>query len=144
MCVGAARKISVGRGRQYELDGTKVAVFRTATGWTAVTDECPHMGTSLSDGHLEDGTVVCPWHHWKYDLRDGVSDQRSWACVTVYEVRERDGRLYLRPSIVPQTSTPAPRDPDDDDWIEWDADKFFKRPAGDETSGAKPTDEDER
>lgn len=33
----------------------------------AMPDGCPHRGTSLSLGTVEDGCVVCPYHGWRFD-----------------------------------------------------------------------------
>ncbi len=53
--------------------GTKdVAVFRVDGQFYAIDDLCPHMGASLSGGHLENGIVTCPWHYWRFRLADGA------------------------------------------------------------------------
>lgn len=126
--VGKLRTFPSGRGWAYDLDGVKVAVFKTDDGYAAITDTCPHMGTSLADGDVCDGEVECPWHEWKYDLRTGKSDQREWAFVDVFEVRVENGRVYLKaPPPKPEAKEPEPAKREDDDWIEWDEDKFFKK-----------------
>src|SRR5262245_20356420 len=35
---------------------------------------CPHAGGSLGRGDVHDGCVVCPVHHWPWDLRTGLTD----------------------------------------------------------------------
>ena len=38
----------------------------------ALTDRCPHQGASLSEGSCtSDGFVVCPWHRYGYDCKNG-------------------------------------------------------------------------
>jgi nitrite reductase/ring-hydroxylating ferredoxin subunit len=32
---------------------------------------CPHLEGPLFQGTLAAGTVVCPWHFWRFDLRSG-------------------------------------------------------------------------
>jgi nitrite reductase/ring-hydroxylating ferredoxin subunit len=32
---------------------------------------CPHAGGPLAQGALHDGTIVCPWHSWEFDVRRG-------------------------------------------------------------------------
>jgi nitrite reductase (NADH) small subunit/3-phenylpropionate/trans-cinnamate dioxygenase ferredoxin subunit len=51
-----------------------IAVFQHEGVYYAIDDMCPHAGGSLSAGHIVDGTVVCPWHAWRFHLCDG-----SWA-----------------------------------------------------------------
>ncbi len=33
---------------------------------------CPHGGSDLSEADVDDGHVVCPGHHWRFSLADGV------------------------------------------------------------------------
>jgi nitrite reductase (NADH) small subunit/3-phenylpropionate/trans-cinnamate dioxygenase ferredoxin subunit len=49
-----------------------VAIFNVNGALFAIDDTCPHMGASLSGGHVEDGCVTCPWHHWRFRLADGA------------------------------------------------------------------------
>jgi UDP-MurNAc hydroxylase len=37
---------------------------------------CPHQGGDLSEGWIESGCIVCPRHHWRFDLA------RGGACTT--------------------------------------------------------------
>lgn len=120
--VGKFREVRPGRGRQFQLDGKPVAVFRTPSGWFAIGDTCPHMGTSLSDGTLRDGAVECPWHHWKFDLATGRSTERDWACVATYEVRVVQDDVYLKPPPPSGTATD-----EDDDWSKYDPNLYLKK-----------------
>jgi nitrite reductase (NADH) small subunit/3-phenylpropionate/trans-cinnamate dioxygenase ferredoxin subunit len=97
-----------GRGRAVDLDGKQVAVFRTQSGWIAVSDACPHMGASLADGRIVGDKIECGWHGWKFDTRTGKNAFKEWACVTVYQVRiEGDDVLLER-----RPEEPVTRDPD--------------------------------
>jgi len=52
------------RWRLLELDGAVVAHAAS----------CPHWGGPLEDAPLAaDGTITCPWHGWRFDLRTGRS-----------------------------------------------------------------------
>mgnify|MGYP001991499903 CR=1 FL=1 len=61
-----------GQGRCFPVNGTMVGVFCQDGQYLAINDFCPHMGASLSDGHVEDGTVICPWHAWRFCVQDGT------------------------------------------------------------------------
>jgi nitrite reductase (NADH) small subunit len=61
-----------GEGRAFPLNGTLVAVFRRDGQYFAINDSCPHMGASLASGYLEGCDVICPWHAWKFCVKDGV------------------------------------------------------------------------
>ncbi len=113
-----------GRGRVVDLDGAKVAVFRTADGFVAFTDACCHMGASLADGMLRDNQIECGWHGWRYDVRTGRNDEREWACLTVYEVKVDGQDVLLR-----RPDPPPPGEPiqDDEDWMSRDPASFFRK-----------------
>jgi nitrite reductase/ring-hydroxylating ferredoxin subunit/uncharacterized membrane protein len=57
----------------------------------ALHDQCAHAGGPLSDGTLENGSVVCPWHASRYRLADGhVTRGPSVYDQPAYEVRRTD------------------------------------------------------
>lgn len=59
-------------GKVVVLGGKIVAVFRSGERFFAVDDVCPHMGASLAGGYVENDTVTCPWHAWRFRLTDGA------------------------------------------------------------------------
>ena len=95
--VGDAALWKYRRGRQVDVAGVKVAVFRDGDRFFAVGDTCPHMGASLADGKLEDGTIQCSWHEWRYDAVTGQCPLRAWAKVKVYEVERRGDGIWVKP-----------------------------------------------
>ena len=130
--VGRLQDFKKGRGRAVSVDGVLVAVHRTASGFVAVTDSCPHMGASLADATLlDEHTLECHWHHWKFDTGSGKNlGFKSWACLAVYEVKV-DGQDVLIKRPPPPPPPPAP-EPEDDEWMTWDPERFFKKKSGDE------------
>lgn len=64
--------IPEGEGRTFTVDGRVVGVFLIDGEYFAINDLCPHMGASLASGHVEDHAVTCPWHAWRYSVRDGT------------------------------------------------------------------------
>src|SRR5947207_14099585 len=52
--------------------GRAVCITRTADGYGALDNRCPHQGGPLGDGQVENGYVVCPWHAYEYDPRTGA------------------------------------------------------------------------
>jgi nitrite reductase/ring-hydroxylating ferredoxin subunit len=61
-----------GEGKTVEVMGKLVALFLHQGQYYAIDDVCPHMGASLSGGYVENGTVTCPWHAWRFRLCDGA------------------------------------------------------------------------
>lgn len=64
--------IPAGEGRNFDVNGEMIAVFRTrAKGVFAVQAACPHRGGPLADGLLGGTTLICPLHAWKFDVKTG-------------------------------------------------------------------------
>jgi len=65
----------------------------------AVDHACPHAGGPLGKGVLADGGLVCPVHHWPFDLKTGLSDPNFSAVRLIfYACRVESGRLLVDPS----------------------------------------------
>ncbi|WP_437226962.1 Rieske (2Fe-2S) protein [Planctomicrobium sp. SH661] len=63
--------IPSGEGRTYPVHSKMIAVFFADGEYFAIDDACPHMGASLGAGWVENGAVMCPWHAWRFCIRDG-------------------------------------------------------------------------
>lgn len=75
--------------------GAPVALFRQGEKLYAIDNRCPHMGFPLCKGEVHEGIVVCPWHHWKFDLATGGCFSAGEYDVTAYEVKEDGGGVFL-------------------------------------------------
>jgi nitrite reductase/ring-hydroxylating ferredoxin subunit len=64
-----------------------IAVFRDRGEYLAIDDVCPHMGASLAGGYVENGTVTCPWHAWRFRLADGAWADNPRIKIGCYPVR---------------------------------------------------------
>lgn len=124
--VGPEAAFRANRGRRIEAEGVVLAVWRTRSRWFAFDDACPHMGASLSDGLVVGDTIQCPWHEWRYHMDTGVCPVRPWARVRVHPVRLEGGRVLVRRP--PPLRRPAKAPQEDDDWMTWDVDRYFKKP----------------
>lgn len=80
--------LPAGRPTLHEVAGRRLALVRLGEVVHAVDDECPHAGGPLSQGAVLDGTIICPYHTWMFDLASGacVAGGRS-ASVAVYAAR---------------------------------------------------------
>lgn len=57
--------------RAFPLNDRMIAVFHQAGTYYAMDDFCPHLGASLAEGWVEGDVVACPWHAWRFSLKDG-------------------------------------------------------------------------
>jgi nitrite reductase (NADH) small subunit len=65
--------VPLGEGRAVTVDGRRIAVFNTPTGWFALDAACPHRGGPLADGLVADRCVTCPLHERRFDLQTGAA-----------------------------------------------------------------------
>lgn len=71
---------------------------------------CTHYGGPLGDGLCLDGRLRCPWHHAAFDLRTGEPvGAPALDPITVFDVAERDGRVYATGPREAPTDRSAPR-----------------------------------
>ena len=74
------------------------------------------MGASLAEGYVEEGAVYCPWHAWRFCVREGtwLDNPKAAVRTPVYEVRVEGTEIQVRvpddeaPSSACSTDTPSP------------------------------------
>jgi nitrite reductase (NADH) small subunit len=63
--------VPLNEARAFPIGDRMIAIFNQEGVFHAMDDFCPHMGASLAGGWIEEGTVACPWHAWRFSLKDG-------------------------------------------------------------------------
>lgn len=97
-------------------NGEPVVVVRTGGEVFALDANCTHYGVPLGGGIVVDGTIRCPAHHSRFDLRTGqavaapaLRQTRCW------NAEVRDGRVFVTgkreaaPAAAAASSADAPR-----------------------------------
>lgn len=96
--VAVCRSIDVveRRGFRVEFDiEHDLALFRVDGAVQCVTNICPHKREALIfDGYVEQGTVTCPAHAWRFEICTGRNVSGGGGLRT-YEVIERDGSVWV-------------------------------------------------
>jgi nitrite reductase/ring-hydroxylating ferredoxin subunit len=54
-----------------DYEGMRIALVRADDHWFAFDDTCTHEGCSLSKGHVEGSSIVCPCHAGTFDMASG-------------------------------------------------------------------------
>lgn len=94
--LGEEALLEPGSSRCFLVRNRRIAVFRTTSGYHACDDACTHSGAPLSDGWLEEGCVVCPWHGARFSLRSGEAQSPpAETPVGIYEVKAEGGKVLL-------------------------------------------------
>ena len=63
--------MEIGSMKLVKVDGHRVVLVRTSTGFHALDNACPHEGYGLVTGGLDGELLTCEWHNWKFAVGDG-------------------------------------------------------------------------
>lgn len=96
--------IEPGTGEQFEMGDRLIAVFNDNGTFWAIDDMCPHMGASLSAGFLDGCEVSCPWHAWRFDIRDGTWCDNRRVKIDAFDVRVVDDQIQINLEPKPKSS----------------------------------------
>jgi nitrite reductase/ring-hydroxylating ferredoxin subunit/uncharacterized membrane protein len=85
-----------GQPQRVEIGGVGVVIHRDGDDVLAVGELCPHLGAPMSDGWVDRGRVVCPWHGSRFECRTGdVLRGPATASLPSYPTRIRDGMVEV-------------------------------------------------
>ena len=91
---GESRAFSITTKRGSKIE---IALFNLGGTFYAISNVCIHQGGPLSKGALEGDIVTCPWHGWKYSVKNGRSPHEGGDSVSSYPVQVSQGRVYVNP-----------------------------------------------
>ena len=95
LVVAREDELQVDQMKLLHVDGHRIVLARTDSGYAAFDDRCTHRGASLADGAMVCGVVQCPWHGSQFDSHSGaVKAGPAKEGIRVYEV-ELKGREVL-------------------------------------------------
>jgi nitrite reductase/ring-hydroxylating ferredoxin subunit/uncharacterized membrane protein len=104
----ASAALAEGTMRRVKVNETDVLLVRQHGRVCALAHSCAHLGGPLSEGSLENGAVVCPWHGSTFRLDDGtVVKGPSTHPQPCFAVRERDGQIEVGPALKDRSDSSA-------------------------------------
>ena len=105
--VARVGEIAEGQAKAFEVGDQVVAVFLYGEKYYAIDDMCPHMGASLATGHfdVEQMNVACPWHGWRFDVRDGTWCDNRRIKTDVFAVRLVDDEIQISKNKINSSGT---------------------------------------
>jgi nitrite reductase (NADH) small subunit len=108
LTVAKVGEIADGEAKTVVGPGKSISVFRDGDAYFAIDDMCPHMGASLAGGFVEDGIVTCPWHYWRFRLKDGAWADNPRIKIGSYPVHVVDDEIRLELPELPVEGQSCP------------------------------------
>jgi nitrite reductase/ring-hydroxylating ferredoxin subunit/uncharacterized membrane protein len=92
-----------GKPKRVDYRGTPILLVRLDGCVHALSETCAHLGGPLSEGKIESGCIVCPWHGSTFDLDTGeVFSGPSAFPQPSMPTRVRSGKIEIGPTREPQ------------------------------------------
>ncbi|MFY9799581.1 MAG: Rieske 2Fe-2S domain-containing protein [Candidatus Nitrosopolaris sp.] len=94
--VAAKEEINNGKGKELNVNGTRIALFNANGKYYAVEALCRHQDGSLAPGRIDGEIVECPLHSWHYNIRTGqLLDYLEGVELTTYDVDAKGNDIYV-------------------------------------------------
>ena len=104
----AVADIPENRARIVCLSGERVAIFKYDGKISAVSNVCQHQNGPLGEGKIVFGCITCPWHGYQYHPDTGASPPPFVEKVPTFNVRVRNGRVFVHPKPNPAGTRAEP------------------------------------
>jgi len=89
--LGKLAQIQSGQGRVFQIGGQFIAVFHTRDSSLYATEpNCPYEACTLIDGLVGAQKIVCPVHHFVFDLSNGLAIGTGCRALKTYPVIVND------------------------------------------------------
>ena len=62
----------------------------------ALRNRCAHMSCTLAGGRLDNYTLQCPCHEWKFDITSGEFLAAREIKVQTYLCKTQDGKVHVK------------------------------------------------
>jgi nitrite reductase/ring-hydroxylating ferredoxin subunit len=94
--LGAIEDVAKGQPKVFPLHNREIVVFLVDGEYYAMKNLCPHHGVALSGGTLENGTVRCPGHGFRFNIKTGECEKDPTLRASTFDLKIEDGKLMVR------------------------------------------------
>ena len=88
--------LEIGKSAIIEVGDKEIALFNYKGDFYAIDNTCPHRGSPLGEGRIEEGILICPGHEWRFELKSGWCPQNPELSTEIYPIKVHDGKIYVR------------------------------------------------
>jgi nitrite reductase (NADH) small subunit len=88
--------LEIGKSAIIEVGDKEIALFNYKGDFYAIDNTCPHRGSPLGEGRIEEGILICPGHEWRFELKSGWCPQNPELNTEVYPIKVHNGKIYVR------------------------------------------------
>lgn len=93
---GSIEEFDKKSGKEVNLSGTRIAIFRTKEKFYAIEALCRHQDGSLAPGRVDGEVVECPLHSWHYNIRTGeLLDYLEGVKLKTYKIDLKGKDIYI-------------------------------------------------
>ncbi|MBS1917831.1 MAG: Rieske 2Fe-2S domain-containing protein [Bacteroidetes bacterium] len=79
-----------------ETGSRKICIAKFRNTIFAFADKCPHSGGILNDGYIDmSGNVVCPVHHYKFNIKNGLNSSGEGYKLKTYPVTIKPEGIFI-------------------------------------------------
>lgn len=90
------KELKEGHMKHVQVSGKSILIVKQAGQIFAVSNICPHESCSLDKGVLNEYSVMCPCHGWKFDIRNGEFIENKMITLTTYPCKIENGKIYVQ------------------------------------------------
>jgi nitrite reductase (NADH) small subunit len=87
-------------------DTLTLVVCKLEGAWYAFEGKCPHRGAPLAEGTISGELIICPLHHFKFNLKTGRCVMPKHLKLRSFPVREEAGELKIELQV--EQNAPRP------------------------------------
>lgn len=83
--------------RLLKVGDKRICLTRLDKNIFASADRCPHNSESLSKGTVNYlGEIICPWHNYRFSLKDGRESQSRCSDLKIYPIEVRTEGVFIK------------------------------------------------
>lgn len=95
--VVAINDLAPGAHMAVEIEGAAIVLFHLDGEFYAIEDVCSHDGSEISSGCVIDGSIECPRHGARFDIRSGeVTAPPAYEAIDTFPVQVVAGVVQVR------------------------------------------------